>query len=373
MTDITRRQAILLAAGGAAAVAAPAIIGRASPASAKTAFSGESLLVVSWSGNYERGFRETVVDPFNAKFGTKVETIGGWDQMIPQIIAAPADNPPFDITIGEEYVASAGVAQKLFLEKDWNSYPNMSAVFPWFTKNRPDRAKNYGVPFAGGTPLLLVRRSLGLEPTSWGVLWDERLKGKVTCDSGYWWLTLSIPTILHSKSFSLEEMYDINTAEPYFEKLDQLKLARWFKDGAEEANILNQGEADAATCYSSEVLAFMKQDPDEYVVGTPREGVAAWTDWFFKVRGTRHGDLAEAFLDYLLSKEAQSQFLGQSLAFMSRRDVTVPAHWTNYPKQDDDFEKMFRLLTMDGWDKLNANYEAFDTRFKKVIEKTTSK
>lgn len=71
----------------------PAIIGRASLATAQTSFAGESLIVVPWSGNYELVFKKTVIDPFNAQYGTKVESVGGWDQMVPQIIAAPADNP----------------------------------------------------------------------------------------------------------------------------------------------------------------------------------------------------------------------------------------------------------------------------------------
>ena len=80
---------------GAAGVAAPAILGRASPVSAQEAFKGESMIVVSWSGNYELKFKEAVIDAFNSKYGTKVETVGGWDQMVPQIKAAPADNPPY--------------------------------------------------------------------------------------------------------------------------------------------------------------------------------------------------------------------------------------------------------------------------------------
>jgi spermidine/putrescine transport system substrate-binding protein len=369
MTDISRRQVLNLGAG-AVVLAAPAIIGRANPASAKEAFAGENLLVVSRAGNKESAFRETVIAPFNAKYGTKAETVGGWDQIISQIVAAPQDKPPFDITIGEEYVSSAGISQNLFQKKDWSAYPNMAGVYPWFFENRPERAKNYGVPFGGGTSLLLVRKSVGLDPTSWNLLWDKRLKGKVICDSGYWWFTLSVPTILAAKP-DLSEMYDIKTAEPLFAELDKLSIARWYKDGAEQANLLNQGEADASTSYSSDAYQFLKQDPDEYLIAAPKEGVAAWSDWYFKVRGTIHGELADVFLDYMLSKETQDRFLSQSLTFMSRKDVTVPDHWKHYPASNEDYHRMFKLLTMDGWDMLNANYQAYDDRLKKTIAATT--
>ena len=98
---ITRRGAMKFALGAATVIGAPAILGRATVASAQTSFAGEGLIVVSWSGNHELSFREAVVKPFNEKYGTQVETVGGWDQMIAQIVAAPADNPPFDLTIAD--------------------------------------------------------------------------------------------------------------------------------------------------------------------------------------------------------------------------------------------------------------------------------
>ena len=69
----------------------------------------------------------------------------------------------------------------------------------------------------------------------------------------------------------LDEMYDMATAEPLFAELDKLKVAKWYKDGAEQANLLNQEEADAAMSYSSDAYTFLTQSPDEYVVGSRRK------------------------------------------------------------------------------------------------------
>jgi spermidine/putrescine-binding protein len=81
---LTRRRTLQ----GLAALAAPALLGHTQPAQAQSAFAGEGLVVVSWSGNHELNFRALVVDACNAKFGTSVETVGGWDQMVSQIVAA---------------------------------------------------------------------------------------------------------------------------------------------------------------------------------------------------------------------------------------------------------------------------------------------
>lgn len=352
-------------------VAMPAIIGRACISTAKAAFEGESLIAVSWSGNYEQVFRETIVNPFNAKYNTKAETVGGWDQIVSQIKAAPADNPPFDVSVGEEYISSAGLAENLYMKTDRSKIPNLEAVYPWFYETRPDKAKEYGIPFGGGTCMLLLRKNLNIAPDSWGLLWDDRLAGKVTSDGAAWWWTLSVPAVMDKTAAGLDEMYDMKTAEPLFQQLDKLKVAKWYKDGAEQANLLNQGEADAAMSYSSDAYTFLTQSPDEYVVALPKEGASAWADWYFKVRGTKHNDLADLFMNYMLEKETQDRFLAQSLIFMARKDVSVPAHWNGYPTSNEDYHKMFQIITMDGWDKINANYQAYDDRMKQTIAKTT--
>lgn len=358
-----------LLGAGAFALAMPAIIGRASVASAQTSFAGEGLIVVPWSGGYETVFKETVIEPFNAEYGTRVESNGGWDQMVPQILAAPADNPPFDITITEESVTGQGIAENLWLKNNRAAIPNLDAVYPYFAETRPG-AEDYGVPFAGGTCMLLVRKSLGIQPTSWSILWDEKLANKVTLDGSSWWWSLSVPALMSAGKPGLEEMFSMATAEPMFAELDKLRVGRWYMSGAEQATVLNQEEADAALTYSSDALSLMQASPDEYLVDVPKEGTSAWTDWFIKVRGTRHGDLADLFQNYLLAKETQDRFLAKSMVFMSRKDVTVPAHWQNYPKSNQDFHRMFQLISMDGWKGISTEYQAFDDRMKLAISRS---
>jgi len=375
---LTRRSFLLAAAqtaaAGAAVIGAPAIIGRAPVTSAKAAFAGETLIAVSWSGNYELVFKETVIDPFNDQFGTTAETVGGWDQMVSQIKAAPEDNPPFDITVAEEFVSSSGLAEKVYLEQDKSAIPNLEAVYPWFYETRPDDAANYGIPFGGGTPMLLLRNSLGITDNSWTVLWREALAHRTTLDSAAWWWSLSVPAVLSDAQPGLQEMWDHpDGTEPLFQELEKLKVAKWFADGAEQANILHQEEADAAMSYSSDAFTFLESAPGEYTATVPSEGTSAWSDWYFKVRGTKHNELADVFLNYLLEKETQDRFLSKSLIFMARQDVTVPPQWGDgYPKSNEDYHRMFQLLTMEGWAGIGDNWDAMDARMKDVVVKTTA-
>ena len=100
---LSRRQILQTGSvlAGAALLPMPAIIGRAYALDAKDAFKGEELTVCAWSGGYLDSFKTAISDPFNAKYGTKVSLVGGWDQMVAQMKAAPAGKPPFDITVSE--------------------------------------------------------------------------------------------------------------------------------------------------------------------------------------------------------------------------------------------------------------------------------
>src|SRR5690606_5634918 len=109
----------------------------------------------------ETVFKETVIDPFNAQYETNVGSMGIWDQMVAQIYAAPEDNPPFDITVGEESVTGDGAAKDLWLPAQADRIPNLASVYPYFSETRPGY-EQWGVPFAIGTTMLITRKSLGL-------------------------------------------------------------------------------------------------------------------------------------------------------------------------------------------------------------------
>ncbi len=359
-----------LAAASTLALGAPAIIGRAIPASAKTSFAGEGMIVATWSGNHDRLFREMVIAPFNERYDAKLDTIGIWDQSVAQIVAAPADNPPYDVAVAEEFLSSSGLSEQIYLKTDPEKVPNLKHVNPWFYDLRAEHAKSYGIPFTGGNVAILANTQIGFEPSSWQDFWRPELNRKTTLDSAGWWFTIAIPAIISGAQPGVQEIYDPAQTGPLFEQLEQLKPAKWYKDGAEQTYLMLQEEALMAMVYTTDAYALLLEAGDRFTLTVPAEGTPGWTDWFFKIRGTRHGDLADAFLNYVLELDTQNRFLSRTLQFMSRSDVTVPPHWKNYPRSREDFERMIYLLTIEGWDSLLANWEVLDKRFKEVVTKT---
>lgn len=375
------RRAVLAGAGkGALAVGAllgaPAIIGRANPATAKTAFAGEELSVVAWSGAYEEAYRKAIVEPFNEKYGTKAVTLGGWDQMIAQIKAAPADKPPFDITIADEYTTVAGLAENLFAKTERAKLTNLSAVQPWYLETRPQHAQDYGAPFGLGFLLPLVNTSLvGDKPISWKTLWDKDLEGKLALDGASFIWLLAVSALVRGAKPGIEELYAWQpglASDPIFEKIEELRPAKWYRDGAELSFVMMQEQAAVAEIYSTDAFGMVRDGGPSFKTGIPQDGTIAYTEWYVKVRGTQHDALSDVFLNYLLEKETQDRFLAITMSVVSRKDVTVPPHWNLYPATNEDLHKRVNLISMEGWDKLLPNFDALDARFKQAILKTSN-
>ena len=373
---LSRRQ--LLQAGGVAAGAAllpmPAIIGRAYALDAKDAFKGEELTVCAWSGGYLDSFKTAISDPFNEKYGTKISLVGGWDQMVAQMKAAPAGKPPFDITISEEYTTLGALSEGLYAKTDRSKLPQLADLQPFFLTARPESARDYGVPLGLGFSLPLLNTALTADkPLSWSSMWDKDLEGKLALDAGaYWWL-IAISAIWGAKK-DFQAFYEWKpkmASDPIFEAVERLRPAKYYKDGAELSFLMLQEQASFAQIYSADALGLVQNGGATFKTGIPADGTVAYGDWYIKVKGTQHDALADAFLGYLLEKETQDRFIQVQMSVMSRKDVTVPAFWHNYPKTNEDLVKNVRLMTMQGLEQLLPNFDAMGERFQQAVLKTS--
>jgi spermidine/putrescine transport system substrate-binding protein len=353
------------------AVAAPRIINRAFAGTAKDAFKGEPMTLVVWAGNYQMVWDEYIVKPFNDLYGTKVSVLGGWDQHVNQILAAPADNPPFDLIEVDEYTTIGCVENKLLLPTDRERIAGMKDVMPYFLESRAKDALPYGVPFGGGSNMMLINRSAGANLDSWNVFWDPKFAKKTTLDAGAWWYTLGVTAL--AQGLPVDTMFDYPKGTMgLIDHIEQMKVAKWYRDGAEEANILQQESALISMTFGSGAYQFVQQDPETFYVSFPKEGLSGWTNWFVKVRGTHHADLADLFSSYILEKETQNRLIANSYEFGSLDGLTIPEHWSGHYPRNADLSTRISLLTIDGWRKLLPTFDAVNERWKLAVRKTSA-
>ena len=199
-----------------------AILGRA-PCHRQGGLRGRRPDRGSWSGNYEQVFKTEVIDPFNEKSAPRRRQSAAGTRWYPDQGGACGQSAlryhgrrgiHLIERHGRRDLARAGRAK----------IPNLAAIYAWFYDTRPADTAKFGIPFGGGTTMLLVHNAVGITDNSWKVSWDDRLAKKTTLDGTAWWWSLSVPAVMRPFA-DLDEMWDYpKGTEPLFQELEKLKV-----------------------------------------------------------------------------------------------------------------------------------------------------
>lgn len=308
-------------------------------------FEGEELTIGIWSGPYAEYFTNAFVTPFEEETGAKINLITHWGY-IPQLLAAPRGEPPLDITLCTYDEVLRGIAHDLWYPIRYENVPNAQDVWSYLWDQITEEAKNYGVPFDVGVEVIMYRKDLiSFQPTSWDDLWNPELKGLISLEDCDWpQPAVYLGGILCKEKEGVQEIYTEEGLNAVFSTLANLSknVKFWFKTGADFINALTAGEVVIGSYWHGTALAIEKEDNRIGVV-MPVE-TFAYLDLFCIPYGTKKRDLAEAFLNYCLSAEAQSRFIETHGNFMSNKKVKLPLTRPEiinlYPKTESDWERI---------------------------------
>jgi len=274
----------------------------------KKPFAGKTLKVTTWSSEWIEAF-EPIGKQFEKKTGAKVEFIPMWSGFVAKLQAAPADDPPFDLFQHESMTYEIARKKRLTLPLRAENIPNLKKVFPAVKRFKP-MVEGYGVVI-GGQPIAPlynpdVMKKLGVKPTKWADFMRPEMKCKTAFEKDYWVFDLyTAAYILDVQPGALEIYTDLNLV---YDKMAELaarsKIA--FSGGAQIKSLVDAGEVAVAQFYGGTVaeaeLAGMNLKG--YL---PEEGYIGYLDIMSIARGTKNREVAEAFINELLSNEAQTR------------------------------------------------------------------
>ena len=325
-------------------------------------FSGETLRVMVWSGNYADRFEETIKPMYEERTGGTLQVNRGWNEILAQIRSAPEDEPPFDVTITEGYFYLLGRADDLFLPVRSENVPNMDEVIDYYTDFR---TTEFGVPIDGAPTTLIYRNDQGFEPSEWADLASDTVQNSngIGIDKGFWWFPQHDAAVAMDEMELAGEVYDDEMTMEVFDYMgSEWPIQGWATSGEDIWQFFENGIIDYAQWYY-EQTAFDIDDYDSLSHTAPERNSGFVNHWC-PVRGTDKRRMAEDFLNFLLDADTQTTWSENSPTLFTNENMEYATEKLNQDLPNNSEEA--GLIAWPEFDYVNSNFSKFADRVSKM-------
>lgn len=251
------------------------------------------LNVMNWS-NY--------IDPesvprFEKEFGVRVRyaVYESNEEMLARISGG---NSGWDVVFPTNYFIQPLVENDLLAPIEHGWLPNRANIETAFQHPSYDPALKWSVPYMVTAAGIAYNRSLKPAPTSWGDMWDERLRRRVTMlDDPFDVFGACLKRI--GASVNSENDGELRRAQA--EAKAQKPVLRAYLN-AEVRDQLVSGDVLAAQMWNTTAQQAIDAASNIGFI-YPSEGYAVYPDSTVVLRESRHGDIAHQFINFLLRPE----------------------------------------------------------------------
>ncbi len=264
--------------------------------------SEKQSLVVSTFGLSEDLVKRDVLGPFETQEKVTITTeVGNGSDRLTKLQNNP--NSTIDVMELPQANASHQTEKPLFEELKAEDFKNFDQL--------TDAAKEVFESGAGlpttvnSVGIIYNKKALGKEMTEWKDLWSKDLKNAISIPDI---TTTAGPLMLYLASDTLGQKISDDNGQAAFKALKELKpnIVKTYTKSSDLANMFQSGEIKAAVVMDFAVDVIEKANPDvAYFV--PESGTYANFNTMNIPVQSKHKELAKKYLDYRISKEAQSK------------------------------------------------------------------
>jgi spermidine/putrescine-binding protein len=265
-----------------------------------------SLLV--WEGYADPSYVKAFEEQNHCKVSASY--MGSSDELTTKLRGGAAANydvisPSSDVAT---MIASAGLAAPLDLGK----LPAYSQLSPQLTSLPLVRVNGnvYGVPFMWGPdPMIYDTSAFPKAPESWSVLWDPKLKGKISVWDDLSTVYMAAQILGYDKP-DPGHLYNLTDQEldAVKKKLIELKpnIRKLWSTGGELTNLFQNHEVVIAMGWPLMTNQLRKIN---FPVGEtiPKENTTGWIDHLMITSGSENKELAYKFLEFMIQAETQKK------------------------------------------------------------------
>lgn len=361
---ITRRG--FLAAGGAGGVAALAGCtgGGSTPGGTTTGevessapFRNKTLRVSTWSGTNATVFQEEIKPAYEERTGGTLEVVPGWSQILAKIRSAPADSPPYDLTVTGQRQHYIGVQSDLWEPVDYDNLENGDVIKPALQREDP-----ISVPLAYGVMCYAYdRAAVDWQPGEWA---DLTTKAEdVTLPGTFWPNSMLMAAIVSEQQEFDGEIYDPDGHDAIFEVLRDIDTSKFYTGAQDMWTAIDQGVATMGQYFFAYSLK-KAQTTESMDIGLHvPERTTGYIDDYHIVRGTDRKAMAEDFLDFMLSTEMQTTYAENFNLGMVNPETEYPeATRESVPLTNEALENVAFLE----WDRVAEYSSDLSERFREL-------
>ncbi|MGO0059857.1 ABC transporter substrate-binding protein [Brevibacillus fluminis] len=297
MTGIMAVSAVSLALAGCGSSSAPAQEGAAGTGAANTG-KPETLVVSTW-GFSEDFFKKEVYEPFEKAHNVKIVTeIGNNAERLNKIRQGSSD---VDVIYLSDYYAQQGIESGLFEKIDRSKIPNLDQIADMA---KAPLGEEYGPAYTIGQFGIVYNPTvIKTDIKSWKDLWKPELAGKLTLPG----ITSTTGPMMVDAASLVSGSAEFNE-DKAFAKLKEVNpnVVKYYNKTSEYVNMFSQGEIAAGPIMEMYFKDIQAAVPEAKFV-SPEEGGYAVMNTMNVVKGSKHKELAEEFINWQLSKEVQEK------------------------------------------------------------------
>ena len=319
-------------------------------------FRNRTLRVSTWSGANATVFEEEIKPAYEERTGGTLEVVPGWSEILAKIRAAPADDPPYDLTVTGDRQHYLGAQSDLWEPIDVEGLDNFDRLKGPLVRDDP-----ISVPIAYGVMCHAYDESAVEEPPG---PWSDLTTGSeaVALPGAYWSNAMQMGSIASDAMPFDDELYDPEGHDAVFETLRTIDAEKYYTGAQDMWTAIREGVATTGQYFFA--YSQRKSETSDLPIGVrvPEE-TTGYIDDYHAVRGTDRLDMAADFLDFLLTPETQETYAESFNLGMATTDVEYPdVTDENVPLTTEELESVSFLE----WADLAEYSESLTERFNRL-------
>ncbi|MEX2263144.1 MAG: PotD/PotF family extracellular solute-binding protein [Bryobacteraceae bacterium] len=296
-----------------------------------------ALTVFTWAGPWGQTFERALKPLFEQATGANVVFDNGWGEDIPKLLAAPPDQPPYDVMIVAPYIAYAVIRRKYFQKLDWGKIPNARLFHPAVRRNWVFE-ENWGLTWPDALHTGIYNVSTAPRPVSWSEVLDR--------DPGLYrasYMSLYTFSAARYPGRAAEAIAQDFEGAFAFAREQRRKVSYWWPTSPDMAFNLLQGNVKTGNIHSVDAFGLLRNQSSLDVFLT--EDRAHFQAIWLVPRGTRYRELAHEFINQFASSEFQREYAAAgfptSVPALAREQARRDPLWARInPHAEADFDKL---------------------------------